>query len=105
MERNKSATKKKDRKMSFGINSSPGQNKIPAVQKAFQTTDGGAGNLGYFSQNKRKKKNGDEGESDSFVFSLNEEKEDVFEPVKKDGTIGKMIKNLLAQIDLYSEEI
>ena len=38
--------------MSFGIN---GPDRIPSIQKSHQTTDGGAGNLGYFQQGKKKK--------------------------------------------------
>lgn len=90
--------------MSFGINSPQGQNKIPAVQKAFQTTDGGAGNLGYFNQNKKKKER-NENEGDSFVFSFSDNEEDSFITEKKDVPIGKMIQDLLSQIDLYSDNI
>ena len=37
--------------MSFGIN---GPDPIPAIQKSQKSSDGGAGNLGYFQQEKKK---------------------------------------------------
>lgn len=57
--------------MSFGINGPDSH--IPAIQKSHQTTDGGAGNLGYFQQGKKKK---DEEEQDVFEFSSKEEEKE-----------------------------
>lgn len=73
--------------MSFGINGP--DNHIPAIQKSHQTTDGGAGNLGYFQQEKKKKDEKDE--NDVFEFSSKEDKED---PLMEDlESIGSKIKN------------
>ena len=38
--------------MSFGIN---GPDNLPAIQKSHHTNDGGAGNLGYFQQERKQK--------------------------------------------------
>ena len=38
--------------MSFGIN---GPDHIPAIQKSQKSSDGGAGNLGYFQQQKKRR--------------------------------------------------
>ena len=43
---------KEGKEMSFGIN---GPDNIPAIQKSHHTNDGGAGNLGYFQQRRKKK--------------------------------------------------
>ena len=58
--------------MSFGIN---GPDKLPSIQKSHHTNDGGAGNLGYFQQGKKKKE--EKEEVDVFeLSSSDEEKED-----------------------------
>lgn len=59
--------------MSFGIN---GPDNIPSIQKSHHTNDGGAGNLGYFQQQKKKKEGNDKDENDVFEFSSKKEQED-----------------------------
>lgn len=79
--------------MSFGINGP--DNHIPAIQKSHQTTDGGAGNLGYFQQEKKKKDEKDE--NDVFEFSSKEDKED---PLMEDlESIGSKIKNFWMKLN------
>ena len=57
--------------MSFDINGpSPMSNK-PMIQESQHTSDGGAGNLGYFQGGKKKKKKEDE--FDTFEFSSGED--------------------------------
>ena len=53
--------------MSFGING-PDSN-LPAIQKSHHANDGGAGNLGYFQQQKKQKDEEKEDESDVFQSS------------------------------------
>ncbi|MBQ3640796.1 hypothetical protein II906_02540 [bacterium] len=53
--------------MSFGING-PDSN-MPAIQKSHHTNDGGAGNLGYFQQQKKQKDEEKEQEADVFQSS------------------------------------
>ena len=43
--------------MSFGIN---GPENLPAIQKSHHTNDGGAGNLGYFQQERKNKKDNED---------------------------------------------
>ena len=50
--------------MSFGIN---GPDRIPSIQRSQKSSDGGAGNLGYFQQEKKKKD--EQEENDVFEFS------------------------------------
>ena len=72
--------------MSFGIN---GPDRIPSIQKSHQTSDGGAGNLGYFQQGKKKKDENEE--KDVFEFSSKEEeKEDAL--LTELDSIGSRIK-------------
>ena len=53
--------------MSFGINGP--DNNLPAIQKSHHTNDGGAGNLGYFQQQKKQQDEKKEDESDVFQSS------------------------------------
>lgn len=55
--------------MSFGIN---GPSNIPAIQQSQRSTDGGAGNLGYFQREKKKKEDDEEAD----IFESSEEKTD-----------------------------
>lgn len=72
--------------MSFGINGP--DNHLPAIQKSHHTNDGGAGNLGYFNQGKKKKD--DEDEQDIFEFSNKEKKDDIL--MEELDSIGTRIK-------------
>ena len=75
--------------MSFGIN---GPDNLPAIQKSHHTNDGGAGNLGYFQQERKKKDEQNKDESD--VFELSSKKEDNEDPLMEDlDSIGTRIKN------------
>ncbi len=75
--------------MSFGIN---GPENLPAIQKSHHTNDGGAGNLGYFQQERKKKDEQNKDESD--VFELSSKKEDNEDPLMEDlDSIGTRIKN------------
>ncbi len=56
--------------MSFDINGPSPVNK-PMIQESQHTSDGGAGNLGYFQRGKQKKKKDDE--FDTFEFSSGED--------------------------------
>ncbi|MCD7879577.1 MAG: hypothetical protein LUG16_06575 [Candidatus Gastranaerophilales bacterium] len=78
--------------MSFGIN---GPDNLPAIQKAHHTNDGGAGNLGYFQQNKKKeKKKNDKNEEDVFEFSgKNDEDTELETETFELNKIGLKIKN------------
>ena len=60
--------------MSFGINGP--DNHIPAIQKSHKSTDGGAGNLGYFQQERKKKDDKDENDIFEFSSSKDENEED-----------------------------
>lgn len=74
--------------MSFGIN---GPDHIPSIQKSHQTTDGGAGNLGYFQQERKKK---DEENEEQDVFESSNKKNDEKDDSEKDlDSIGQKIKN------------
>ena len=78
---------KKSTKMTFGINGP--DNHIPAIQQTAHTSDGGAGNLGYFQQQKKKKE--EKEEEDIFEFSSKEKKED---PLMDElDSIGQRIKD------------
>lgn len=57
--------------MSFGIN---GPDHIPSIQKSHHTNDGGAGNLGYFQQERKQKEGNDKDEND--VLELSTKKDD-----------------------------
>ena len=57
--------------MSFDINGPSPMSNQPMIQASQQTSDGGAGNLGYFQGGKQKKKKEDE--FDSFEFSSGED--------------------------------
>lgn len=70
--------------MSFGIN---GPNPIHAIQQSHKSTDGGAGNLGYFQR--QKKKNEDEEQQDVFEFASEEKEDPVMEELD---TIGSRIR-------------
>lgn len=74
--------------MSFGIN---GPDNIPAIQKSHHTNDGGAGNLGYFNQRQKQKKD-EEDPQDSFEFSSKEEEKND-ELMEEMDSIGTIIKN------------
>lgn len=65
-----SFSKQKGTVMSFDINGPSPVNK-PMIQESQHTSDGGAGNLGYFQRGKQKKKKEDE--FDSFEFSSGED--------------------------------
>lgn len=73
--------------MSFGINGP--DNHIPAIQKSQQTSDGGAGNLGYFNQRKKKKE--EEEKQDSFESSEQEDRSELI--LEELDSIGTRIKN------------
>ena len=55
--------------MSFGIN---GPDHIPAIQKSQKSSDGGAGNLGYFQQGKKKKD--EEKKKNKMFFNLQQKR-------------------------------
>ncbi len=88
--------------MSFGINNGP--ENIPAIQKSHQTTDGGAGNLGYFQQGRQKKKEQKKDESDILELSSKkkEESEEDFEISLE--SIGVRIKNFWLKMHGISNE-
>ena len=78
--------------MSFGIN---GPDPIPAIQKSHKSSDGGAGNLGYFQQEKKKKE--EKEEQDVFEFSSKEDKED---PLMEElDSIGTKIKSFWMKLN------
>lgn len=58
--------------MSFGIN---GPEPVSGIQRSHHTNDGGAGNLGYFQQEKNQNED-EEQNQDTFESSKKEEKED-----------------------------
>lgn len=61
--------------MSFGINGPDSH--MPAIQKSHHTNDGGAGNLGYFQNQKKKKDEDGNDEQDVFQSSASSDKEDL----------------------------
>ena len=74
--------------MSFGIN---GPDHIPQIQKSHHTNDGGAGNLGYFQQ---ERKNKDEENEEQDIFESSNKNDDEKDPIEKDlDSIGQKIKN------------
>lgn len=73
--------------MSFSINGP--DNNFSSVQKSHHANDGGAGNLGYFNQEKKKKKD-KESEVDSFESSTQEDKSELL--LEELDTIGTRIK-------------
>ena len=84
--------------MSFGIN---GPDNLPAIQKSHHTNDGGAGNLGYFQQERKKKDEQNKDESDVFEFSSKKEEND--DPLMEDlDSIGTRIKNFW--LSLHNKE-
>ncbi|MCD7780211.1 MAG: hypothetical protein LUH05_06015 [Candidatus Gastranaerophilales bacterium] len=94
--------------MSFGINGP--DNNIPAIQKSHHTNDGGAGNLGYFQQEKKKKEKEKEKkeEQDVFEFSSKSDGEDKFEQdentEEKLDSIGTKIKNFWLNLNKNTDE-
>ena len=85
--------------MSFGIN---GPNNIPAIQKSHHTNDGGAGNLGYFQQEKKKKdEKPKEQEPDVFEITSKEDNNDGFE--KTLDAVGNRIKNVWLTLKKYKK--
>ena len=79
--------------MSFGINGP--DNHIPAIQRSQKSTDGGAGNLGYFQQERKKKD--DKDENDIFEFSSKEDGED---PLMEElDSIGTRIKGFWMKLN------
>lgn len=86
--------------MSFSINGP--DNNLPAIQKSHQTTDGGAGNLGYFQQ-ERKKKQDEKEEQD--VFELSSKKEDEEDPLMVElDSIGTKIKNFWKNLHINFDD-
>ena len=84
--------------MSFGIN---GPDNLPAIQKSHHTNDGGAGNLGYFQQERKKKDEQNKDEHDVFEFSSKKEEKD--DPLMEDlDSIGTRIKNFW--LSLHNKE-
>ena len=78
--------------MSLGIN---GPDPIPSIQKSQKSSDGGAGNLGYFQQEKKKKE--EQEEQDVFEFSSKEDKED---PLMEElDSIGSKIKGFWMKLN------
>lgn len=78
--------------MSFGIN---GPDHIPSIQKSHKSSDGGAGNLGYFQQEKKKKE--EKEEQDVFEFSSKEDNED---PLMEElDSIGTKIKGFWMKLN------
>lgn len=72
--------------MSFGIN---GPDRTPAIQKSHHANDGGAGNLGYFQQQKK-----EEEKNEADVFELSSEEEDKENPLLVElDSLGSKIKN------------
>lgn len=82
--------------MSFGIN---GPDHIPAIQKSHQTSDGGAGNLGYFKQQKEKKQKDEKEEQDVFEFSSQEEKEEPLMEELDSMGMGNKLKNFWMKLN------
>lgn len=79
--------------MSFGINGP--DNHIPAIQRSQKSSDGGAGNLGYFQQERKKKD--DKDENDIFEFSSKEDGED---PLMEElDSIGTRIKGFWMKLN------
>ena len=75
--------------MSFGINGP--DNHIPAIQKSHKSTDGGAGNLGYFQQEKKKD---EEQKEEQDVFQSSSKKNLDEDPLLEElDSIGTKIKN------------
>lgn len=75
--------------MGFEINR---LNNKPVIKEAQQTQDGGAGNLGYFEQEAKKKKNGS-------IFSSSEEADSFKKHDSEEGS-DFSISKLIAQIIL-----
>ena len=75
--------------MSFGIN---GPDHIPAIQKSQKSSDGGAGNLGYFQQGNKKKEEEKKEEQDVFQSSTKKNLDE--DPLLEElDSIGTKIKN------------
>lgn len=89
--------------MSFGINGPSGPEKLPAIQKSHHANDGGAGNLGYFQQEKNKNKKKKE-ENDTVDFSSKKEEKDEFIKEKELDSIGTKIKNLWLKINIFRHQ-
>ena len=82
--------------MSFGISGPMPSNNKPMIQESQHTSDGGAGNLGYFKRGKQKKKKEDE-EIDSFELSGSDSFETELEEIEPEidlKSIGDKIKGL-----------
>ena len=85
--------------MSFNIN---GPEPVQIVKPAFMPNDGGAGNTGYFRQEK-KKKDDEEKDSDTLEISAKNEN-DVEEKEKNPDLIGTKIKTFWFKIHgIFSE--
>ena len=88
--------------MSFGIN---GPENTPAIQKSHHTNDGGAGNLGYFQREGKKKKKDEKEESDIFEFSGKKESEDDEQDNKFElDSIGSKIKQFWMNLHSSKEQ-
>ena len=88
--------------MSFEIK---GPDRTPSIQPSAQTGDGGAGNLGYFRQEKKKKQD-EKDEGDTLELSNKKEKDD--EELKsgnKPDSIGTKIKTFWFNIHGIFNEV
>ncbi len=88
--------------MSFGINGP--DNNLSAIQKSHHTSDGGAGNLGYFKRQKDENKEKNEKE-ESDVFEFSSSSEDIREDVLMEelDSIGTKIKNFWMALKFNKE--
>ena len=86
--------------MSFNIS---GPEPTPAIQPSHQTSDGGAGNLGYFKQEKKKK---DEEKEENDILELSTKKdEEETEDDKKPDSIGTKIKTFWFNLHRIFNEV
>jgi hypothetical protein len=81
--------------MSFGINV---PDHIPSIQKSQKSSDGGAGNLGYFQQGKKKKDEEKNEEQDVFQSSTKKNLDE--DPLLDElDSIGTKIKNFWMKLN------
>ena len=77
--------------MSFGIN---GPDNLPSIQKSHHTNDGGAGNLGYFQRERKKKDQEQKEENDVFELSSKKDDDENYDNIEINlDSIGKKIKD------------
>ena len=86
--------------MSFSIN---GPEPLSSIQPSHQTSDGGAGNLGYFQQEKKKK---EEEKNENDILDLSTKKDEDEDDEKKPDSVGTKIKTFWFKINgIFNEAV